>query len=83
MLHLSKLNIQYSSVASYTGLSPGYRIYEVDSDTFKVVDTETWVLDLVTSNTGGADSEPVWYKLYTARSGNRLFREHKIISPSK
>lgn len=82
MLYLLKFNIQYSSVASYTGLSPGYRIYEVDSDTFKVVDTETWVLDLVTSNAGGADSEPVWYKLYTARSGMQ-FREYEISSSLK
>ena len=63
---------KYSSVASYTGLSPGYRIYEVDADSFKITDTETWVLDLPTSNTGGAESEPVWYKLYTARYGNRF-----------
>jgi len=54
------------SVASYTGLSPGYRIYEVDSESFKVVDTETWVLDLPISNAGGEDSDPLWYKLYTA-----------------
>ena len=60
-------------MASYTGLSPGYRIYEVDADSFKITDTETWVLDLPTSNIGGADSEPVWYKLYTARWGNRFF----------
>ena len=39
----------------------------MDSDTFKVVDTETWVLDLPTSNMGGETSEPAWYKLYTAR----------------
>ena len=64
----SRLGIsQYFSVASYTGLSPGYRIYEVDSESFKVVDTDTWVLDLPTSNAGGEDSDPLWYKLYTAR----------------
>jgi len=55
------------SVATYTGLSPGYRIYVVDKTTFKIVDTETWIQDLPSSNIGGENSDPVWYKLYGAK----------------
>jgi len=66
-------NIAYitPSVTSYTGFNPGYRIYTIDAghaeETYRVLDTETFVFDLPAANTGGQDNLPQWYKLYSAK----------------
>ncbi|XP_017775503.1 PREDICTED: sphingomyelin phosphodiesterase-like [Nicrophorus vespilloides] len=58
-------------VTTYEYLNPAYRIYYVDADTDnptrEVIDHETWIMDLVRSNSN-PDSEPIWRKLYSARS---------------
>jgi len=60
------------SVTSYTDLNPGYRLYEVDSghedETYRVLDTETHILDLKAANLLGENGEPAWTKLYSARA---------------
>merc|ERR1719369_1732483 len=59
------------SVTSYTGFNPGYRIYTIDAghaeETYRVLDTETFVFDLPAANTAGQDNLPQWYKLYSAK----------------
>ena len=53
------------SVSTYTDINPGYKVYTLHPTTHQVIDTEVWVLDLEASN--AAVSEPVFYKLYSAR----------------
>lgn len=64
------------SVSTYTWLNPGYRLYTVDSgheaESYRVLDTETFVFDLSTANKLGRGSEPVWYKLYSGRADLEL-----------
>ena len=66
-------NIAYitPSMTSHHGFNFGYRIYTVDAghteETYRVLDTETFVFDLEAANTAGPDVSPAWYKLYSAR----------------
>merc|ERR1712013_196291 len=66
-------NIAYitPSIASYTGFNHGYRLYTVDAghpdETYRILDTETFVFDLPSANAAGPDVLPNWYKIYSAR----------------
>jgi len=58
------------SVTTYTGLNPAYRIYTVDSGyegaSYRVLESETYIFNLTAANLAGENSQPSWYKLYTA-----------------
>ncbi|XP_022913387.1 sphingomyelin phosphodiesterase-like [Onthophagus taurus] len=62
------------SVTTFEHHNPGYRIYYVDGDhertTREVIDHETWITNLEDANSD--ESEPIWKKLYTARSAYNL-----------
>ena len=66
-------NIAYitPSMTSHHGFNFGYRIFTVDAghpeETFRVLDTETFVFDLPSANAAGQDVFPNWYKLYSAK----------------
>jgi len=64
------------SVTPYYWLNPGYRLYTVDAghpeESFRVIDTETFVFDLTAANEGGRAGEPAWYRLYSARQDLEL-----------
>lgn len=66
-------NIAYigPSVTPYYGLNPTYRIYNVRASDGRVIDHETWFMDLQAAN-AHPDREPVWQKLYTARDAYEL-----------
>ncbi|KAL0267656.1 UNVERIFIED_CONTAM: hypothetical protein PYX00_009859 [Menopon gallinae] len=77
------------SVTTYTYMNPGYRVYYVDGDyegtTRYVLDHETWIMNLKTSNEKRA---ALWEKLYTAKEGynmTSLFPEdwHKVYESMK
>lgn len=56
------------SVTSYYKLNPGYRIYTIEGDYAgsqkRVLDHETWVMNLDEANRDGI---PRWYQLYSAK----------------
>ncbi|KAK5643667.1 hypothetical protein RI129_007512 [Pyrocoelia pectoralis] len=62
-------NIAYigPSVTPWSGENPAYRIYYIDGDhantTRKVVDHETWIMDLDEAN----NDSPQWFRLYSAK----------------
>ena len=66
-------NIAYitPSMTSHHGFNNGYRIYTVDAghsmETYRVLDTETFVFDLSSANEAGEELLPTWYKIYSAR----------------
>jgi len=66
-------NIAYiaPSVSPYYGLNPTYRIYEVSLSSGRVVDHETWFLDLKQANADVTEL-PVWKKLYSAKEAYGL-----------
>nr|CAI5869023.1 unnamed protein product [Callosobruchus analis] len=69
-------NVAYlgPSVTTYENFNPAYRIYYVDGDhentTREVFDHETWTMDLNKANED--NSEPVWYKLYSAKDAYQM-----------
>merc|ERR1712180_257173 len=64
------------SVSTFTNLNPGFRLYEVDSghpdESYRILDTETFVLDLEAANKLGPDGDPAWSLLYSARTDLEL-----------
>jgi len=58
------------SVSTYTDLNMGYRLYTVDAghpgQSFRVLDTETYVFDMAAANAAGKDTKPEYVKLYSA-----------------
>jgi len=64
------------SVSTYTWLNPGYRLYTIDAgheaESYRVLDTETFILDLGTANSAGSAQDPLWFKLYSGREDLEL-----------
>ncbi|KAI9474288.1 MAG: Metallo-dependent phosphatase-like protein [Benjaminiella poitrasii] len=69
------------SITPFPDLNPGFRTYTVDTGTFEVVDSQTFIADLDKSIEW--DQEPNWHKEYSAKnlysSSNNTF---KALSPS-
>ncbi|KAG0213343.1 hypothetical protein BGX28_004681 [Mortierella sp. GBA30] len=56
------------SVTPYTNLNPGFRVYKVDSKTWNVFDSQTYVADLSQAASWDASgSSPNWHLEYSAR----------------
>ncbi|KAG0042518.1 hypothetical protein BGZ83_000362 [Gryganskiella cystojenkinii] len=56
------------SVTPYTDLNPGYRVYKVDSKSWNVFDSQTYVADLSQAASWDASgSSPNWHLEYSAR----------------
>jgi len=66
------VNVAYiaPSVTPYHGGNPAYRVYDV-SATGEVINHHTWVMDLEKAN-AFSQSEPPWYKLYSAKSAYKM-----------
>jgi len=58
------------SVTTYTNLNPAYRVYTIDGGyegaSYRVLESETYIFNMAEANLAGENSEPSWYKLYTA-----------------
>lgn len=56
------------SVTPYKHNNPAYRIYEVDSTTFQVVDYHVYFFDLgIANGNGHTYTNPTWEFLYSAK----------------
>ena len=59
------------SVTPRGNQNPAYRIYTMDAGyegaSYRMLDHETYVFNLAEANVAGEDTEPQWYKLYSAR----------------
>ena len=56
------------SVTPYTDLNPGYRVYKVDTKSWNVFDSQTYVADLSQASTWDATgATPNWHLEYSAR----------------
>ena len=53
------------SITPFTNLNPGFRIYEVDDATNRIVNHYTWIMDLPASNRA---LKPIWTLEYDAKS---------------
>lgn len=62
------LNVAWGggSGTSFVGLNSNYRLYTVESDTFEVVDFETYIFNLTEANLT-PDQPPKWFKEYSFR----------------
>lgn len=55
------------SGTSFIGLNSNYRLYQVESKTYEVVDHETWIFNLTEANRAPHQT-PRWFKEYSFRS---------------
>ncbi|KAF9584348.1 hypothetical protein BGW38_006781 [Lunasporangiospora selenospora] len=56
------------SVTPYTDINPGFRVYKVDTKSWNVFDSETYIADLNQANNWDAtNSGPNWHLEYSAR----------------
>lgn len=62
------LNVAYigPSITTYTNVNPGFRVYKVDTETFDVMDSITYIANLDQQNSW--TSGPNWHVEYSARS---------------
>ena len=58
------------SITTFTNLNPGYRVYDMDSQSWNVLDHHTFILNLTKANQPKA--QPVWEYEYSARSAYNL-----------
>ncbi|KAI8354462.1 Metallo-dependent phosphatase-like protein [Mortierella sp. GBAus27b] len=62
------------SVTPYTDLNPGYRVYKVDSKSWNVFDSQTYVADLAQASQWDASgATPNWHLEYSARQAYGAF----------
>lgn len=52
------------SLTTYANLNPNYKIYEVNENSYKVEDYETWIYNLTKANET-PDKNPEWFKSYS------------------
>lgn len=57
------------SITPFMNLNPGFRVYEIDAATNRVLDHQTWIMDLSKSN---QMLEPIFLKEYSARDAFNL-----------
>ena len=56
-------------LVSKTNLNPGYRVYSIDTDTYQVVDSDTYITDLsLSAKLDQQNRKPTYYKEYSARA---------------
>uniref|UniRef100_A0A7M4FFU7 Cyclic nucleotide gated channel subunit alpha 4 n=1 Tax=Crocodylus porosus TaxID=8502 RepID=A0A7M4FFU7_CROPO len=64
------------SVTTYISLNPGYRVYQLDGNypesSHRVLDHETFILNLTEANAAGPGATPHWRRLYGAREAYGL-----------
>ncbi|XP_019379299.1 PREDICTED: sphingomyelin phosphodiesterase [Gavialis gangeticus] len=64
------------SVTTYINLNPGYRVYQLDGNypesSHRVLDHETFILNLTEANAAGPGATPHWHRLYRAREAYGL-----------
>ncbi|XP_044255462.1 sphingomyelin phosphodiesterase-like [Tribolium madens] len=53
-----------ASVTPWTDSNPSYKIYDIDSSTFDVLDYAEWTFNLTLANLRGSNQIPEWYQLY-------------------
>lgn len=54
------------SGTSFVGLNSNYRVYTIESDTFEVIDQETYIFNLTDANLAQGQP-PKWFKEYSFR----------------
>ncbi|KAI7907393.1 Metallo-dependent phosphatase-like protein [Cokeromyces recurvatus] len=67
------------SITPFLNLNPGFRIYKIDTKTFEVVDSITYIADLNQADTWS--DGPNWHVEYSAREAFNSSRA-KLISPT-
>lgn len=84
--HFDEFNVYYSktnpshainvawnggSLTPFSFVNPNYRVYHVESQSFQVVDHDTWIYNLTLANINAEDN-PVWYKEYSFKGTYEL-----------
>lgn len=54
------------SGTSFVGLNSNYRLYQIETQTYQVVDHETWIFNLTQANQASHQT-PNWFREYTFR----------------
>ncbi|KAG0744407.1 hypothetical protein G6F42_009092 [Rhizopus arrhizus] len=62
------------SITPFLNLNPGFRTYKVDTKTFEIVDSITYIADL--DKATDLDHEPNWHIEYSAREAYNSTRAH-------
>ncbi|PNF14903.1 hypothetical protein B7P43_G04321 [Cryptotermes secundus] len=62
--HPVSVSVNGGSVTPFSDLNSNYKIYTVDSATYNILDSETWIFNLTKANTN-ASVNPTWFKLYS------------------
>ncbi|KAK9693931.1 Calcineurin-like phosphoesterase [Popillia japonica] len=67
------INIAWNggSITTYSDKNPNYKIYEVDPESYEVVDYEVWTYNITSANLT-PDQAPSWYKLYSFKEAYGL-----------
>ncbi|PNF14909.1 hypothetical protein B7P43_G04318 [Cryptotermes secundus] len=52
------------SVTPFSDLNPNYKSYKMDSATYNILDSETWIYNLTKANMNG-NATPTWVKMYS------------------
>ncbi|XP_031341314.1 sphingomyelin phosphodiesterase-like isoform X1 [Photinus pyralis] len=71
--HSEVVNVAYvgGSATTYTNSNPNYKIFDIDSNTYNVLNYETWIYNLTEANLT-PKNPPRWYKLYDIKSAYGL-----------
>ncbi|KAI8991188.1 Metallo-dependent phosphatase-like protein [Mycotypha africana] len=55
------------SITPFLNLNPGFRVYKIDTGTFEVIDSITYIANLDQASTWKDEDGPNWHKEYSAR----------------
>ncbi|KAF5302364.1 hypothetical protein FQA39_LY10403 [Lamprigera yunnana] len=63
------INVAFNggSLTPFSNLNPNYKMYQIDSTTFKVIDYDVWAYNLTEAN-WDPQTPPQWHKLYSFKN---------------
>lgn len=61
------LNVAWNggSTTAFVDVNPNYSVYDVDLESYEVLDKHVWIYNLTEANIHGAEKEPRWFKEYS------------------
>ncbi|KAL3265353.1 hypothetical protein HHI36_009561 [Cryptolaemus montrouzieri] len=68
------INVAFNgaSLVTFTDNNPSYKIYDIDANTFEVLNFEEWTFNLTSANLQPDKSTVDWYKLYSFKEAYGL-----------
>ncbi|KAL3286067.1 hypothetical protein HHI36_000580 [Cryptolaemus montrouzieri] len=68
------INVAFNgaSLSPFTDISPSYKIYDIDSLNYKVLDFEEWTFNLTAANLDTNKTTVDWYKLYSFKEAYNM-----------